>query len=90
MKYTLVDYKGQHSSRKPRIRMLTSGMWWSKGTEYNVQYETQSEKFGRSLYINDETDGIAVVNAKDEGTEFEWVRDAKDELKKALARIEEA
>jgi hypothetical protein len=85
MDQILTDYKGQHSSRKPRIRMLTGCTWWDKGCEYNVQYETENDN-GGELYINDENGGIAMIEKKDEGKEFVYVRKGKRQPPAILAQ----
>lgn len=76
MEQILTDYKGRHSSQKPRIKMLTGCMWWSKGGEYNVQYETEND-YGGELYIYDECGGVACIYKKDEGKDFVYIRRPK-------------
>jgi hypothetical protein len=71
MEQILTDYKGLR--KKPRIKMLTSCIWWSQDTEYNVQYETEND-LGGELYINDECGGIACVEKLSEGKEFIYLR----------------
>lgn len=76
MEQILTDYKGWHSRRKPRIKMLTGCTGWSEGSEYNVQYETENDS-GGELYINGENSKIVYVYKNDEGKEFIYIRKAR-------------
>lgn len=85
MPYTLIDYSGQHSSKKPKIKMLNSCTWWEEGEVYTIQYEDECP-LSRNLYFNDACGGTTVVNTRDEGKDFVWVKDAKPELRESLRR----
>ncbi len=81
----IIDYSEIHNSRKPKIRMLNSCMWWEEGETYVIQYEEECP-LSRNLYFNDVCGGITVVNTMDEGKDFVWVKDAKKELRESLKR----